>query len=64
MSLKAQGKPQVIAPDHAGRDVWGDIPGVVGLREWRDGGKLVPMKWLEADSDGATSQDQAALPRT
>jgi hypothetical protein len=53
--LKAQGKLQVIVLDHAGRDVWGEIPGVVGLREWRDGVKLVPMKWLEADSDGAAS---------
>lgn len=53
--LKAQGKLQVIVLDHAGRDVWGDIPGVVGLREWRDGVKLVPMKWLEADSGGAAS---------
>ena len=51
--LKAQGKPQVIVLDHAGRDVWGEIPGVVGLRAWRDGVQLVPRKWLEADSDGA-----------
>ncbi len=53
--LKAQGKLQVIVLDHAGRDVWGEIPEVVGLREWRDGVKFVPMKWLEADSDGAAS---------
>lgn len=44
--LKAEGKLQLIVLDHASRDVWGDIPGVVGLREWRDGIKLVPMKWL------------------
>ncbi|MGB4359724.1 MAG: DUF3732 domain-containing protein, partial [Rhodoferax sp.] len=44
--LKADGKLQLIVLDHASRDVWGDIPGVVGLREWRDGIKLVPMKWL------------------
>nr|WP_315428408.1 DUF3732 domain-containing protein [uncultured Albidiferax sp.] len=44
--LKAEGKLQLIVLDHASRDVWGDIPGVVGLREWRDGVKLVPMKWL------------------
>lgn len=53
--LKAQGKLQVIVLDHAGRDVWGEIPGVVGLKEWRDGIKLVPMKWLSDNSDGATS---------
>lgn len=44
--LKADSKLQLIVLDHASRDVWGNIPGVVGLREWRDGIKLVPMKWL------------------
>lgn len=53
--LKAQGKLQVIVLDHAGRDVWGEIPGVVGLREWRDGVKLVPMKWLEGSNEDAAS---------
>jgi hypothetical protein len=53
--LKAKGKLQVIVLDHAGRDVWGEIPGVVGLKEWRDGVKLVPMKWLEGSSEGAAS---------
>jgi hypothetical protein len=47
---KSKGRLQVIVLDHAPRDVWGDIPGVVGPREWRDGVKLVPMKWL-ADSE-------------
>ena len=53
--LEAQGKLQVIVLDHAGRDVWGGILGVVGLREWRGGTKLVPMTWLEDSSDGAAS---------
>lgn len=44
--LKAEGKLQLIVLDHASRDVWGNMPGVVGLREWRDGVKLVPIKWL------------------
>ncbi|WP_409338595.1 DUF3732 domain-containing protein [Curvibacter cyanobacteriorum] len=52
--LQAHGKLQVIVLDHAGRDVWGEIPGVVGLREWREGVKLVPMKWLSDNGDGAT----------
>lgn len=50
--LKAKGKLQLIVLDHASRDVWGDIPGIVGLREWRDGVKLVPMKWLNKDNEG------------
>lgn len=53
--LNAKGTLQVIVLDHAGRDVWGEIQGVVGLREWRDGVKLVPMQWLEDNHDGAAS---------
>jgi hypothetical protein len=53
--LKADGKLQVIVLDHASRDVWGEIPGVVGLKEWRDGIKLVPMKWLTENTDNAAS---------
>jgi hypothetical protein len=52
--MKAKGKLQVIVLDHAGRDIWGEISGVVGPREWRDGVKLVPMSWLDGGSpDGA-----------
>ncbi|MDP3612087.1 MAG: DUF3732 domain-containing protein, partial [Rubrivivax sp.] len=44
--LGARGKLQLIVLDHASREVWGDVPGVVGLPEWRNGVKLVPMEWL------------------
>lgn len=53
--LQAKGKLQVIVLDHASRDLWGDIPGIVGLKEWRDGIKLVPMKWLQRDGDEITT---------
>jgi hypothetical protein len=53
--LQAKGKLQVIVLDHASRDLWGNIPGVVGLKEWRDGIKLVPMKWLQGDGDEITT---------
>lgn len=43
----AKGGLQLIVLDHASRDVWGEINGVVGLPEWRNGVKLVPMAWLE-----------------
>ena len=49
--LKAKGRLQVIVLDHASRDLWGDISGVVGLKDWRNGTKLVPMKWLNGDSN-------------
>jgi len=42
----ATGGLQLIVLDHASHDVWGDIDGVVGLPEWRNGDKLVPMTWL------------------
>ena len=44
--LDAKGGLQLIVLDHASHDVWGDIDGVVGLPEWRNGVKLVPMTWL------------------
>lgn len=46
VTLDAKGGLQLIVLDHASRDVWGDIDGVVGLPEWRNGVKLVPMAWL------------------
>lgn len=45
--LGTQGKLQLIVLDHASTEVWGDIPAVVGLPEWRNGVKLVPMEWLD-----------------
>jgi Protein of unknown function (DUF3732). len=47
--IKENGKLQLIVLDHAPREVWGEIDGVVGLPEWRDGIKLVPMEWLTDD---------------
>ncbi|AOK19235.1 hypothetical protein WL51_23270 [Burkholderia ubonensis] len=47
VTLAARGGLQLIVLDHASHDVWGDIGGVVGLPEWRNGVKLVPMTWLD-----------------
>lgn len=44
--VKAKGRLQVIVLDHAGREVWGDIPGVALTEEWRGDDKLVPLHWL------------------
>ena len=46
VALDAKGGLQLIVLDHASRDVWGNIDGVVGLHEWRNGAKLVPIAWL------------------
>jgi len=43
----AQGKLQVLILDHASKEVWGNVEGVVGVEDWRAGTKLVPMEWLQ-----------------
>lgn len=45
--LGAKGALQLIVLDHASHHVWGNIDGVIGLPEWRDGVKLVPLEWLD-----------------
>jgi hypothetical protein len=42
----AKGGLQVIVLDHAGSDVWGNVPGVHLVEEWRGGLALVPETWL------------------
>lgn len=40
----ARGALQIIVLDHADQEVWGDLPGVSLVEEWR-GKKLVPLDW-------------------
>jgi Protein of unknown function (DUF3732) len=43
-----QGKKlQTIVLDHAAENVWGNIPGIHLVEEWRDSAKLIPETWLE-----------------
>jgi hypothetical protein len=44
--VRATGRLQIIVLDHAGPDVWGDIPGVTLIEEWRGDDKLVPLDWV------------------
>lgn len=44
--VAAKGTLQVIILDHAGPDVWGEIPGVILTEEWRGDAALVPLHWL------------------
>jgi hypothetical protein len=44
--MRAKGRLQVIILDHAGPDVWGEIPGVTLIQEWRGEEKLVPLDWI------------------
>jgi hypothetical protein len=39
---------QIIVLDHAGESVWGEIPTVNLVEEWRDGTKLIPANWIVA----------------
>jgi hypothetical protein len=41
-----ENKLQIIVLDHAGESVWGEIPSVHLVEEWRDGRKLIPANWL------------------
>lgn len=42
----AAGRFQVIVLDHAAESVWGEIPDVEPVEDWRDGRALVPRDWL------------------
>jgi hypothetical protein len=43
---QASGMLQVIVLDHAPSSVWGAIPNVVEVEEWREGRSLVPSDWI------------------
>ncbi len=42
----ADGEPSGDRSGPRGKDVWGDVPGVHLVEEWRDGRALVPLYWL------------------
>jgi hypothetical protein len=44
-AVAAKGRLQIIVLDHADEDVWGGLPGVRLIEEWR-GRALVPEAWL------------------
>ncbi|SFQ23851.1 DUF3732 domain-containing protein [Variovorax sp. 770b2] len=47
----AQGRLQVIVLDHADEEVWGGLPNVHAVEEWRGKAKaLVPPAWLDSGS--------------
>jgi hypothetical protein len=47
-AVAAKGRLQVIVLDHADEDVWGGLPGVTLIEEWR-GRALVPQAWLSGN---------------
>lgn len=46
VTTKSAGKLQVVVLDHAASDVWGNIPNLHLVEEWRFGKKLVPTDWI------------------
>lgn len=48
-AARAQTRLQIIVLDHADEDVWGGLPGVKLIEEWR-GKALVPASWLKQPS--------------
>lgn len=47
-TLAARGGLQIIILDHAYKDIWGGLPGVELVEEWREERKLVPPSWLDS----------------
>lgn len=43
--LKNNGRWQAIVLDHADKNIYGEIEGVVEIEEWRNGKKLIPEEW-------------------
>ncbi|MCU0290066.1 MAG: DUF3732 domain-containing protein, partial [Acidobacteria bacterium] len=43
--MDMSGRCQAIVLDHASETVWGGIPGIFKVDEWR-GKKLIPQEWL------------------
>jgi hypothetical protein len=45
--LDSSGGWQCIVLDHAGSEIYGEVPGVHEVEVWRDGKKLIPSEWYE-----------------
>ncbi|MET4257542.1 phage shock protein A [Bradyrhizobium sp. S3.12.5] len=49
---KFEGRLQIIVLDHADKNAWGDVEGVVGVTNWRDDEDfLIPTAWIPARAD-------------
>ena len=47
VTTEQEHKLQTIVLDHAAGNVWGDIPGIHLVEEWRGADKLIPQSWME-----------------
>lgn len=47
VTTEQKSKFQTIVLDHAAQNVWGDIPGINLVEEWRGSAKLIPQSWIE-----------------
>lgn len=45
-----KGRLQIVILDHAGEDVWGGLPGVRLIEEWRGPYALVPREWYQSQA--------------
>lgn len=49
---KFEGRLQIVVLDHADKNAWGDVEGVVGVTNWRDDEDfLIPTAWIPARAD-------------
>jgi hypothetical protein len=55
---KFEGRLQIIVLDHADRNAWGDVEGVVGVANWRDDEDfLIPKAWIPPQDEEAEEID-------
>ncbi|UPJ47338.1 DUF3732 domain-containing protein [Bradyrhizobium sp. 200] len=55
---KFEGRLQIIVLDHADRNAWGDVEGVVGVANWRDDEDfLIPTAWIPPRDEDAEEID-------
>jgi hypothetical protein len=55
ITTEAKSALQLIVVDHAGRNIWGNLPEINFVEEWRGAKKLIPLAWEKAFAVGAGS---------
>ncbi|WP_051379649.1 DUF3732 domain-containing protein [Bradyrhizobium murdochi] len=54
-----EARVQIIVLDHADRNAWGDVDGVVGVANWRDDEDfLIPASWISPRSQDTEKTDE------
>jgi hypothetical protein len=57
VTKSTNGLLQLIVVDHASKDVWGDIPDIHFVDDWRGDRRLIPRSWLTNQAVAETSKE-------